>query len=147
MKRREFITLVGGAAAAWPLAMHAQQGVRRVAVLSSIGESDQEAQLMAAGLHEGLQASGWVNGRNLRIDHRWAAGSSDRIAALAKELVALFPDVIVSPWPGCNALAACAIRTMSGPRTSAGSTNFLPTRAQMRKALPSASAAAFGRST
>src|SRR6516162_10214935 len=71
-------------------------GVRRVAVLSSIGESDQEAQLMVAGLHDGLQALGWVNGRNLRIDHRWAAGSSDRVAALAKELVALSPDVIVA---------------------------------------------------
>jgi len=52
--------------------------------------------LMVAGLHDGLQALGWVNGRNLRIDHRWAAGSSDRVAALAKELVALSPDVIVA---------------------------------------------------
>ena len=65
--RRDFITLLGGAAAAWPLAARAQQGVRRVAVLSSIGESDQEAQLMVAGLHDGLQSLGWVNGRNLRI--------------------------------------------------------------------------------
>src|SRR6266571_5176480 len=100
MRRREFISLLGGAAIApsllWPLAARAQQGVRRVAVLSSIGESDQEAQLMVAGLHDGLQALGWVNGRNLRIDHRWAAGSSDRVAALAKELVALSPDVIVA---------------------------------------------------
>src|SRR5262249_4315275 len=95
MRRRQFMTLLG-AAAAWPLAARAQQGVRRVAVLSSIGESDQEAQLMVAGLHDGLQALGWVNGRNLRIDHRWAAGSSDRVAALAKELVALSPDVIVA---------------------------------------------------
>ena len=95
MRRRSFITLLG-AAAAWPLAARAQQGVRRVAVLSSIGESDQEAQLMVAGLHDGLQALGWVNGRNLRIDHRWAAGSSDRVAALAEELVALAPDVIVA---------------------------------------------------
>ena len=95
MNRREFITLVG-AAAAWPLAARAQQGVRRIAVLSSIGESDREAQLMVAGLHDGLQVLGWVNGGNLRIDHRWAAGSSDRVAALAKELVALSPDVIVA---------------------------------------------------
>jgi ABC-type uncharacterized transport system substrate-binding protein len=95
MKRRAFISLLGGAAA-WPVTVRAQQGVRRVAVLSSIGESDQEAQLMVAGLHDGLQALGWVNGRNLRIDHRWAAGSSDRVASLAKELVALSPDVIVA---------------------------------------------------
>ena len=94
--RRELLAALGGAAVAWPLAARAQQGVRRVAVLSSIGESDQEAQLMVAGLHDGLQALGWVNGRNLRIDHRWAAGSSDRVAALAKELVALSPDVIVA---------------------------------------------------
>ena len=79
LKRRDFVSLLGGAAVAWPLAARAQQGVRRVAVLSSIGESDQEAQLMVAGLHDGLQALGWVNGRNLRIDHRWAAGSSDRV--------------------------------------------------------------------
>ena len=90
MKRRAFISLLGGAAA-WPLAARAQQGVRRIAVLSSIGESDREAQLMVAGLHDGLQVLGWVNGRNLRIDHRWAAGSSDRATALAKELVALSP--------------------------------------------------------
>jgi putative ABC transport system substrate-binding protein len=99
MGRREFISLIGGASAsvgAWSLAARAQQGVRRVAVLSSIGESDQEAQLMVAGLHDGLQALGWVNGRNLRIDHRWAAGSSDRVVVLAKELVALSPDVIVA---------------------------------------------------
>src|SRR5262249_61858828 len=104
MRRRDFITLLGGAAAAWLLAARAQEGARPVAVLSSIGESDQEAQLMVAGLHDGLQALGWVNGRNLRIDHRWAAGSSDRVAALAKELVALSPDVIVAhthraDWP------------------------------------------------
>jgi ABC-type uncharacterized transport system substrate-binding protein len=96
--RREFITLVGGAAAAWPLAAWAQQGeqMRCLGVLSNIGESDMEAQSMAAALHRGLRELGWVNGRNLQVDHRWGAGNPERIAAFAKELVALKPEVIVA---------------------------------------------------
>jgi len=97
VKRREFITLLGGAAAAWPLAARAQQGerVRRVGVLSNFAESDLEAQSMVEALHQTLQELGWVEGRNLRFDHRWAAGNSTRIQAFAKALVALQPDVIV----------------------------------------------------
>jgi putative ABC transport system substrate-binding protein len=97
VKRREFITLLGGAAA-WPLAARAQQSgeMRRLGVLSNIGESDPEAQSMAAALHKGLRELGWVNGRNLQVDHRWGAGNPERIAAFAKELVALKPDVIVA---------------------------------------------------
>ena len=74
--RREFVTLLGGAAATWPIAARAQQGgqMRRLGVLSNIGESDMEAQSMAAALHRGLRELGWVNGRNLQIDHRWGAG-------------------------------------------------------------------------
>ena len=95
--RRDFITLLGGAAAAWPLAARAQQGerVRRVGVLSNFAESDLEAQSMVEALHQTLQELGWVEGRNLRFDHRWAAGNSTRIQAFAKALVALQPDVIV----------------------------------------------------
>jgi putative tryptophan/tyrosine transport system substrate-binding protein len=97
MKRREFITLLSGAAATWPLAARAQQGerVRRVGVLSNFAESDLEAQSMVEALHQTLQELGWVEGRNLRFDHRWAAGNSTRIQAFAKALVALQPDVIV----------------------------------------------------
>src|SRR5262245_3517486 len=97
MKRREFITLFGGAAIAWPLAARAQQGerVRRVGVLSNFAESDLEAQSMVEALHQTLQELGWVEGRNLRIDHRWAAGNSTRMQAFAKALIALQPDVIV----------------------------------------------------
>ena len=71
MKRRDFITLLGGAAT-WPLTARAQQGgeMRRLGVLSNIGESDPEAQSMAAALHRGLRELGWVNGRNLQVDHR-----------------------------------------------------------------------------
>jgi putative ABC transport system substrate-binding protein len=98
MRRREFITLLGGAAAAWPLVARAQQPdqVRRVGVLSSISESDPEAQSMVAALHEGLRELGWVDGRNLQIDHRWGAGNPEQIAVFAKELVALKPEVIVA---------------------------------------------------
>ena len=95
--RRDFIALLGGTAA-WPLAAHAQQAerMRRIGVLSNIGESDLEAQSMVTALHEGLRKLGWVNGPNLQIDHRWAAGSPERIVALAKELLSLNPDAIVA---------------------------------------------------
>jgi putative ABC transport system substrate-binding protein len=98
MRRREFIAGLGGAAAAWPLAARAQQGgrVRRVGVLSNIAESDLEAQSMVAAFDQTLQDLGWVDGRNLRIDRRWAAGNRDRIEAFAKALVGLEPDAIVA---------------------------------------------------
>ena len=98
IRRRDFITLLGGAAAAWPLAARAQQGghPRRVGVLLNIGESDPEAQSMVAALHQALRELGWVDGRNIRIDHRWAAGNPVRIADLGKQLVALQPDVLVA---------------------------------------------------
>jgi putative ABC transport system substrate-binding protein len=98
MKRREFILALGGAAASWPLAARAQQAdkVRRIGVLSNIGESDLEAQSMVAALHKGLNELGWVDGRNLQIDHRWSAGNPERIATFAKDLVALKPSVIVA---------------------------------------------------
>ena len=96
-RRREFITFLGGAAV-WPLAARAQLAdqVWRIGVLSNIGESDPEAQSMATALHEGLRELGWVNGRNLQVDHRWAAGNPERAATFAKELVALKPEVIVA---------------------------------------------------
>jgi len=96
MRRRDVIKIVVGAASAWPVAVLAQEPMRRVGVLSNIGESDPEAQSMAAALHQGLRELGWVAGRNLQIDHRWGAGSPERLAGFAKELVALKPDVIVA---------------------------------------------------
>jgi len=86
MKRREFITLLGGAAA-WPLAARAQQGqrMRRLAVLMSQGAADAVAQIRYAAFLQGLQQSGWEVGRNLRIDTRWASGSSDRMRESAAE--------------------------------------------------------------
>src|SRR5689334_11024263 len=96
MRRREFIQTVGGAAAAWPLPAHAQQGerVRRVGVLMALPEDDPDTKARLAGLRQGLEALGWSEGRNVRIDYRFAPAGV-RAQVLAKELVALQPDVIV----------------------------------------------------
>jgi len=108
MKRRELITLLGGAAA-WPLAARAQQTeqVRRLGVLMSDAESDPEAQANAAAVRQGLQELGWTDGRNIRIDYRWAGGDRSRMPALAHELVGLKPDVILArSTPATAALKA-----------------------------------------
>ena len=96
MKRREFITLLGGAAAAWPLAARAQQGerMRRIGALIGGAETDPESRARVAALREGLEQRGWSEGRNLRIDYRWASADSDRIRAFAAELVATAPEAI-----------------------------------------------------
>ena len=98
MKRREFITLLGSAAAAWPLAAGAQQTERmqRLAVLMPHAESDRQGQAFVAAFREELQKLGWAEGRNLRIDTRWAAANVESIQRFAKELVALQPDLILS---------------------------------------------------
>ena len=98
MKRREFITLLGGAVVAGPTRAGAQQGshVPRVGVLFNVEESDPEAQSMVATLHQTLRELGWLDDRNIRIDHRWAAGNATRLADLAKQLVASQPDVLVA---------------------------------------------------
>jgi putative ABC transport system substrate-binding protein len=96
MRRRLFLALLAGAAAR-SLPVGAQQSERgaRVGLLSSIAESDVEAQAMVAALDRGLREQGWIEGYNLRVDRRWGAGDRGRIEALAKELVALDPDVLV----------------------------------------------------
>jgi putative ABC transport system substrate-binding protein len=97
MRRREFITLVGGAAAGWPLAARAQQAERmlRLGVLMAVAESDADARKGISILQERLQKLGWKDGNNIRIDYRWGNGNPDRIEDLAKELVELQPDVLV----------------------------------------------------
>jgi putative ABC transport system substrate-binding protein len=96
------MAVLGGAAAVpsilWPFAARAQEAgePRRVGVLSSLGESDPEARSMAASFHHALQEAGWIDGRNVRVEHRWAAGSVERSEAFAKELVGWRPDVIVA---------------------------------------------------
>ena len=96
MRRREFISLLGGAAAAWPLAAHAQQPRRRVAVLMPIHATDPEEQARVQALVRALQQFGWTDGRNLRIELRSAGGSAERSREVAAEFVALAPDVIIS---------------------------------------------------
>ena len=97
MRRREFITLVGGVAAAWPLAARAQQSaVRRIGVLMSTAESDPETQRYIRSFQQRLQDLGWVHGRNVQIEYRWGGASSDRIRTYASELVGLKPDVILA---------------------------------------------------
>ena len=98
MRRREFITLFGVAALAGPRAARAQQAdrVRRVGVLMSRAAGDPEEQARFAAFLEGLQKLGWTDGRNVRIDYRWAAADADRSRTYAAELVALAPDVIVA---------------------------------------------------
>ena len=97
MRRREIITLVGGAAAAWPLAARAQQTgrVRRVGVLMTLAADDPEAQARIGTFLQGMQEFGWTIGRNLRIDYRWGADLNS-VARYAAELVALAPDVILA---------------------------------------------------
>jgi putative tryptophan/tyrosine transport system substrate-binding protein len=97
MQRREFITLVGGAAAAWPLAARAQQGdrMRRLGVLMAVAESDADAQKGVAIFRQRLQELGWKDGHNIRIDYRWGGGDAERIQTLAKELFDLQPDVLI----------------------------------------------------
>src|SRR5262249_28051696 len=96
MKRREFITLLGGAAAAWPLAARAQQPerMRRIGLLMGVAD-DREGQARVAALKQGLQELGWTDGGNIQIETRFAGADADRIRAHAAELVALAPDIIV----------------------------------------------------
>ena len=98
MKRREFISLLGGAAAAWPLAARAQQPdrMRRVGVLLPALASDPEYQARVGAFMQALALLGWTDGRNVRIETRWAAGDADRFRRYAGELVALAPDVVVA---------------------------------------------------
>ena len=95
MRRRDFVTLVGGVAVAWPLAARAQQPKRRIGALMSTAADDREGQARLAAFVEGLQQLGWTDGRNVRIDTRWPVGDADR-GRSAEELVAIAPDVILA---------------------------------------------------
>ncbi len=98
VRRREFIMLLGGAAAAWPLAGRAQQGerMRRIGVLMGLVASDLEAQSRVAAFEHVLQDLGWVKGRNIRIEYRWAGGGEDVLRNHAAELLAMAPDLILA---------------------------------------------------
>ena len=120
MRRRDFVAGLGGAVA-WPLAARAQQSgrVRRIGVLMPTAESDPEAKARLSAFRQGLSEFGWTDGRNLRMDIRWAAGNPDRMRMFAKELVAPQPDVIFSE--GTPATAALQRETRTIPIIFAGS--------------------------
>jgi putative tryptophan/tyrosine transport system substrate-binding protein len=107
LRRRQFLTLLAGAAAAWPLAARAQQSdrMRRIGVLMNLAADDAEGQARSAAFLQALQQLGWSDGRNVRIDYRWAAGDAGRFHRYAEELLALVPDVILaSATPSVQAL-------------------------------------------
>jgi putative tryptophan/tyrosine transport system substrate-binding protein len=115
MKRREFMTLLCGAATAWPLAARAQQPerMRRIGVLMGYPESDSEAQTKIAAFRDGLQKLGWTEGRNTRIDTRWATpADAESMERFAKELVALQPDLILSSTTPTTAALLQQTRTI-----------------------------------
>ncbi len=96
MRRREFITLLGGAAVAWPLTARAQQpgGMQRIGVLIPLAADDPEAKARIAAFLQGLRELGWADGRNVRIEYRWSGGNAADTRKYAAELAALAPDVI-----------------------------------------------------
>jgi putative ABC transport system substrate-binding protein len=120
MRRREFIAGLGSTAAAWPLAARAQQGdrVRRIGVLMWIHENDPEAKSDLSAFTQALAGMGWTEGRNVRIDVRWHGDDTNRIRALAQELVGLQPEVILAG--GGEATVALQRETQTIPIVFAG---------------------------
>jgi len=109
MRRREFITLLGGATAVSPLAARAQQGgpMRRISVLMALPEGDPGGQTEVEALSRGLRDLGWIEGRNVRIDYHWPGGDVERARAYAREVVALKPDILIArSTPAALALKA-----------------------------------------
>jgi putative ABC transport system substrate-binding protein len=115
MQRREFITLLSGAAAAWSVAARAQQGerMRRIGVLMPIATDDPEGQTRIAAFQQGLQQLGWTDGRNVRIETRWSRGNATITLKYVAELVALAPDVILAT--GSNTMGPLLQATRAVP--------------------------------
>src|SRR5260370_24121859 len=113
VNRREFITLLGGAAV-WPFAARAQQGerVRRIGVLMPYAENDRDTSPRVTALRQGLQQFGWTEGRNVRLDHRWSASDADSTRKFARELVDLGPDVILTDTTPVTAAVLRETRTV-----------------------------------
>jgi putative ABC transport system substrate-binding protein len=113
MKRREFITLLGGAVA-WPLPARAQQGgrVRRIGVLMPFDENDTEIKLHVSAFTQALADLGWTDRRNVRIDFRWAGSDTNRIRALAHELVGLQPEIILASGTAATSAVQRETRTI-----------------------------------
>jgi ABC-type uncharacterized transport system substrate-binding protein len=116
MKRREFITLLGGTGAAWPLAVRAQQTerMRRIGVLVAATADDPENQARIGAFQQGLATLNWTDNRNVRLDIRWATTNADDIRKHAVELAALAPDAILA-GSGTTTLAALLQATRTVP--------------------------------
>ena len=114
MNRRKLIALLGGAAVAWPLAARAQQGdrARRIGVLLPGDENDPVAKPFVSAFTQALAGLGWTDGRNVRMDLRWAGGDANRIRALARELVGLQPDVMLTNGTPASAALKRETRTI-----------------------------------
>ena len=114
IRRREFVTLLGGAAVVWPLAARAQQGdrVRRIGVLMGYAENDPAARAQVEAFGHELHRLGWTDGRNLQIDYRYGSDSPQRIRALAIELLQLAPDLVVSNANLVTAILKSEIRNI-----------------------------------
>jgi putative tryptophan/tyrosine transport system substrate-binding protein len=115
LRRRDFISLLGGVAAAWPFAARAQQAerVRRIGVLAAYAENDPEAQARVVAFRQALQGLGWTEGRNIAMEYRWGAGDAGRARTFVAELVSLKPDVILAH--GTPALTALYEATRTIP--------------------------------
>jgi len=115
LKRRDFITLLGGGAVVWPLAARAQQGggTRRIGVLMNFAAGDAEGTARLAAFLQGFEALGWSQGRNIQIDYRWGAADAELHRKFAAELVALAPDVLLAS--GNPSVAALQQTTRSVP--------------------------------
>src|ERR1035437_7540049 len=109
MQRREFIALIGGAAVAWPLAARAQQPdrMRRIGLLMGYPEGDPQARANVAAIREGLPSLGWIEGRHIRLEVRWAGGDADKARGFAKGLIGMKLDVIV---PSTNQVTAILLQ-------------------------------------
>jgi putative tryptophan/tyrosine transport system substrate-binding protein len=113
MKRREFITLLGGAAVAWPLAARAQQGrMRRIGVLMLYPENDPQGQLRATSFQQGLEKFGWSVGRNVQIDFQWGLGDPDWVRSAAAQLLRRAPDLILANGDSATRIVQQSTRTV-----------------------------------
>src|SRR5262245_46612480 len=114
MRRREFITIVGGAAAMWPVAARAQQAehVRRIGVMMGYAETDPAAQAQVMALRQGLQKLGWEDARNIRIDVRFPGGDAGAVRTNLMELMNFTPDILVTNTNLVTAVVQAEVRTI-----------------------------------
>jgi hypothetical protein len=133
-QRRDFITLLGGTAVMWPLAARAQQPnrMRRIGVLMPFAETDPEASQHIATFQKGLENLGWLEGHNLHIDYRWAAGDAERMRIYAAEIVQLAPEVILVSSPS---MLAATVRRLA-PSQSYSCRSQIPSPAASSRVWP-----------